>query len=570
MRLIAAVIAATAALFVAEPALASPASAGPPVPPTLGPTLTSPSTGGGLLGSPDTTLALGGTDASCGHGTGLSVEVVNNCAASGLAESAYPPGNFGTDTHVDTGITDPGNDLASLLQNIFGWMFATMAHVLTWIILGLGLAFGFDLFKSDTGGHIAHNLAQAEHAFTFPLLPIFVVLGGSVGMVYWIAQRAEGKAVVHWGAMVAMMAAAMIIISNPIGIFGWADTAANGIANGTLAAFTGRGSTGGGFADAAPALYRTTMEQPWCAMEFGDVTWCMSKIDARMDAARRSVLQHLPQALGDEGTPQLAAQEAPLERLRLQDAKTNGELFLSFIPNADARNGQNDDWTFYHALLQEHPQLAAIRGPGGVGEHIVVLMLAALAGIFFLILLIYIAWQLIVNSVFFVLCLLLTPVVIFAPAFGEGGRRVFVRWLVWTLEALVKKVIFAIYLGVVLLITDLFFSIGPSVGGWLMQWLILAGIWAMAFVYRHKILELMTAGAYHRHGNPNLAYQRYRGPQDYLRREPSVMGDEVHQHTHVHQDTYNQHAHVYGWGGGERPGPRIRDSISGSVRELRE
>lgn len=557
----------------AERPLPGPVAPAPVVPITTG-SPTSPSTGGGLLGSPDTTESLGGTDANCNHGTGLSLQVIDNCAASGLSESAYPPGNFGTDTHVDTGITDPGNDLASILQNLFGWIFALMAHILTWIILGLGLAFSFDLFRSDHAGQISHGLAQAEHFFTFPLLPIFVIIGAVVGVVYWVGHRAEGRAVAHWGTMAAMMAAALIIISNPLGVFGWADDAANGIAAGSLSAFTGQGGgTNAGFADAAPALYRTTMEEPWCAMEFGNVTWCMDKIDPKMQAARASVLQHLPQALGDEGNAQLANQQAPLERLRLEDAKTNGELFLSFIPNADARNGQNDNWTLYHALLNDRPDLASIRGPGGVGEHIVVLILSGLAGIFFFVLLLYIAWQLIVNSVFFVLCLLMTPVVIFAPAFGEGGRAVFLKWLVWMFEALAKKVIFAIYLGVVLLISNVFFAVGPSLGGWLIEWLILAGIWAMAFVYRHKILGMMTAGAYHQHGAPNMAYSRFRGSRDYMRRTPSVEGDEVHNHSHQYDgDTYFQHAHVYGAGdASHRTAPREAvHSINGEARELKD
>lgn len=574
------VVIAAMLVFAAGASARPPVPATPPAPPPTAPqvpgaTLTSPATGGGLLGSPDVTQSLGGTDADCSHLRGASPTVVQNCKASGLAESAYPPGNFGTDTHVDTGITDPGNDMASIAQEFIGGIYSLIAHVLTWILLGLGLAFGFDLFGQDHAHKIAGGLANAERLFSFPLIPVVLIVGAIIGLVYWFGQRAEGRAVVHWGGMLALMAAGLIIASNPVGVLGWVDNASNGMASGALAAFSGQGGgTSAGFANAVPGIYRTTMEEPWCAMEFGNVGWCMGPVDPQMAAARRAVLAHLPDALGDQGSKQLASQQEPTERLRLAAAKTNGELFLAFIPNADARNGQNDDWTFYHALLQERPDLAAIRGPGGVWERFAILFLAGIAGIFFLVLLLYIAWQLIVNSVFFVVCLLLTPIVILAPAFGETGRAVFFRWLVWMLEALAKRVIFAIYLGVILLVSNVFFSIGPSTGGWLVQWLLLAGIWAMGFLYRHKIIGVMTAGFYYQHAHPSVQSPRNKVSDRWQQRRPSYAETTEHHHytgDHHHGDTYNQHAHVYG---NARPEPRpvsaFADVVEGQSRELGE
>lgn len=571
-----AVIAAMLA-FAATASARPPTPIPPPVPPTTSTTVTppptAPSTGGGVLGSPDVTQSLGGTDANCSHLQGASATVLQNCKASGLAESAYPPGNFGTDTHVDTGITDPGNDMASIAQEIIGGIYSLIAQVLTWILLGLGLAFGFDLFGQDRSHKIGAGLNNAVHLFAFPLIPLALIIGAAIGVVYWFGQRAEGRAVVHWGGMVALMAAGLIIAANPTGVLGWLDQASNGMASGSLAAFSGQGGgTSAGFADATPGIYRTTMEEPWCAMEFGNVQWCMAPIDKQMAAARQAVLQHLPEALGDQGSKQLALQQEPIERQRLAAAKTNGELFLAFIPNSDARNGQNDDWTLYHALLQDRPDLAAIRGSGGVWERFGILFLASVAGIFFLILLLYIAWQLIVNSVFFVVCLLLTPVVILAPAFGESGRAVFFRWLVWMLEALAKRIIFAVYLGVILLVSNVFFSVGPSLGGWLIQWLLLAGIWAMAFLYRHRILGVMTAGFYERHGHPSVQNATQHKPHQRFQRRP-VYDTEYHHHAgdRVYTgDTFNQHAHVYG--DTSRPQPRspAHDVIEGEVKELVE
>ena len=536
----------------ATPSLAQarpPFPTGPPpvTPPTAVPTTQPPQDSGGILGSPDTTEALGMSDASCAHNQNASPEVVRNCAASNLAESPYPPGNFGTDTNVDTGPLSLGNDWASLVQNFVSGFFSLLAHILTWILEGLGLAFSFDLFAQDHGGHIAHGLSQALHLFTVPLLPIFLVIGAIVAVVYWGIHRAEGKAATHVFAMVALICFGFLVAQNPTGMLGWLDTASNQLTSGTFSAFTGKNASNtSGFADATPGIYRTAMEEPWCAMEFGSVQWCMSPIDPTMAQARQTVLAHLDQALGDQGTSQLAKQEAPIERTRLNDARTNGELFLAFVPNADARNGKNDNWTLYHALLQDRPDLASIRGPGGWSEHLVILFLACVSGIFFLLLLVYIAYQLVVASIFFVICILLLPVMIFAPAFGETGRSAFWKWFAWMGEALAKRVIFAAYLGVILAATTLFLSITSL--GWGLQWLILGVIWAMGFHFRHRFLDLLTAGAYHSHGHPGHRFKGWAtaGAMGYIWKRAPQKVAAVHEHNYGDTQQTHQHVHVYG------------------------
>lgn len=552
----------------------TPTTPTPPTPITSNPP---PSSGnGGLLGSPDTTQSLGMTDASCSHDKGASAEVIRNCAASGLAESAYPPSNFGTDTNVDTGPLSFINDLAAGMQTFIGGIFALLAHILTWILEGLGLAFSFDLFAQDTHGQIGHSVGNTLNLFSLPLLPIFFVIGAIVAVVYWGVHKAEGKAVTHIGGMVLLMGLGIIIALNPVGSLGWLDQTSNELTSGTLAAFTGHNtSSTSGFADATPGMYRVMMEEPWCAVEFGNVSWCMAPIDPTMAQARQNVLVHLDQALGDQGTKELAAAEAPQERLRLADAKTNGELFLSFIPNSDARNGKSDNWTLYHALLQDHPELAAIRGPGGVWERFTILFLAGIAGMFALLLLIYIAYQLIVASIFFVVCLCLVPLMIFAPAFGDKGRAVFVKWLSWMAEALFKRVVFAAYLGVILLATVVFLN--TTNFGWGLRWFILAIIWAMGFHFRHRFLDLITAGAYNTHPHPWPRAARWVAGASAAyawKRAPQRVRD-VHEHHHHHDEAVNQthqHLHVYGQpnGGGEGPVrvPSYSGSLEGTAKEL--
>lgn len=567
-------VAAPSAL--ARPIVPSPTSPNPP--PPAAPTAPSSSGDSGVVEAPDVTQSLGGTDSNCKHLNGASAIVVRNCQASGLAESAYPPGNYGIDSHVDTGVTNISGDVESLFQTVIGGIYELVADVLTWILLGLGLAFGFDLFASDKTGQIPHAMLNAEHFFSFPVIPVVLVVGAVMGMVYWFAHHDEGKAVVHWAAMFGMIAVGIIILQNPIGVFGWLDRASNGAANGALSAFPG-GSGGGttsGFANALPSLYTSTMEEPWCAMEFGNVSWCMSPIDSKMAAARDQVLQHLPQALGDQGSQQEAIAEEPVERLRLAAAKTNGELFLAFPPNANARNGKNDTWTLYHALLNDHPQLAAIRGGGGVWKRCAVLLLTSFVGLFFILVLLYIAWQLVIASVKFVMGLLAMAVVIFTPAFGEKGRGIFLAWFAFTLGALLKRVIFAVFLGLILTCSNVLLLMDKTTGGWLIQWLLLAAVWAMAIVYRHQLLEMMTGGAHHDSGHQQMrgqVYRRWREGRYELDRITSRRGRHLNHGgspgqngaRHYYREGDEYHVHY------ERdPAPRSVDPISEPIEGTAE
>jgi hypothetical protein len=481
-----------------------------------------PSGPGAVASAPDVTEQLGGTDPVCAHQAGLSAQAKTNCEGSGSPQSSFPAGNYTPDTHIDTGLTDPGNDIDSAIQNVIGLVFGLFVTVIRAALLAVSLAFGFDLFASDHGQRIPHALASMEHVFTLPWLPVCFAIGAIVGICRWWGHRQEGRAIGHWALMITCAVLGLLITTDPQGTAGQVDSFANQAAMATLAGASDHNPTqpAGSYSDATAGMWEQMVQTPWCAVEFGDTRWCTSPIDKQTAQWRQDVQAHIAGADGNSDPlgGQLAAQVAQAcakalaqhntpapcrsiqqEQVRLRDARTNGELWLAFPSGDDARNGKNDSWTLYHHLLQDHPELAQIRGTGGVVNRVGIVVLCAVGMLFFLLLLTYIAANLLLASLFFVVVLLLAPVMLLFPAFGEAGRRAFWRWLGYATGALLAKVIYALYLGVLLFASEVVGGIGMQNGGWLLEWILFAALWGLAFAYRGRMLALLSLGGHHEH-----------------------------------------------------------------------
>jgi hypothetical protein len=479
---------------------------------------------GSVASAPDVTEQLGGSDPLCSHPSGLSGSALANCRASGSPQSAFPPGNYTPDTHIDTGLTDPGNDIDSAIQNVIGLVFGLFVTVISAALLAVSLAFGFDLFGSDHGQQIPHALSSMEHIFTLPWLPVAFAIGAIVGIARWWGQRQEARAIGHWTLMITCAALGLLITSDPQGTAGWLDSFADQFGMAALAGASDRNPAmpAGSYADATAGMWQQMVETPWCAVEFGDTRWCMSPLDKQTEQWRSGLQAHISSADSNSdpvsgtvtttvaqacanasaqpnapaGSPCLASQQ---EALRLKNARTNGELWLAFPSGDDARNGKNDSWTLYHHLLASFPALAQIRGTGGVVDRLGIVVLSAVGMVFFLLLLVYIAANLLLASLFFVVLLLLAPVMLLFPAFGEAGRHAFWRWLGYAGGALLAKLIYALYLGVLVFASAVVGGIGVQAGGWLLEWILFAALWGLAFAYRGRMLALLSLGGHHQH-----------------------------------------------------------------------
>lgn len=457
----------------------------------------------------------------------MSAEAAANCRMSGSPSSPDPVANWGLDTHVDVGTVDPSGQAQQTFDDVLSWMFGAIVTLVDFAFQMVAAAFSFDLFGRGEG-QVTRALNDMTSQFTTPLLPLAVVLGGLAAFRHWWSAHAEHRVVKHFAVMGALMVAGLVIVADPVGLFGGLSRMAHGLGSSTLAVVSGGSARGGsGFASAEPGLWETAVVRPWCELEFGDTRWCMSRPDAQMVAARSKVLGHLTSFGGSSGgggvagailpggsvsTPksdvagdaapyQLAVAEAPVIRQRLMSAQTNGALFSAFEPNWNARNGSTDDWTFYHALLADRPDLAAARSGSGIGHRVGSLVLIVGGGLLFVTLMAVIAAALFAASIGFVILLLLAPAVILLPAF-ETGQRWALKWAQALLLALGSIIAYSVILGVLVRVQSVILDITSS-GGWLLQFGVWVLVWWMAFKHRHALLNVATAGMiHHKHIDP--------------------------------------------------------------------
>ena len=300
----------------------------------------------------------------------------------------------------------------------------------------------------------------------------------------------------------AMMLAGLWVVLDPTGTVGALGGWANQASLGTLAV-SARGSPAGAghaLADSMAALFASTIEVPWCYLEFGDVGWCRNpaRLDPRLRAAGlRIASRELAQAdcrgtssLLGSCTPVSSSAARALEHSAqlLRSARSNGAIFLALPANGPARNSINDESSLLRVMCQSS-QATGCRGPmaaqaefrtnRGTWKRVGGLLLIVAGVLGMLLLFGFIALRLLGAAIFSLLYLLLAPAAVLAPALGESGRMIFRRWAAQLLGAVMAKLLFAFLLGVVLAVLAILAALEAL--GWWTQWLLMSAFWWGAY-----------------------------------------------------------------------------------------
>ncbi len=433
--------------------------------------------------------------------TGASGAPANSCETSGFVAAAYPTSNFGLDVHIETGalgISQGG--LMSVVQDLVVtplWMALVWAAHAMVVMLEWG--FTIDLLDSPAARGLGGGLRAMQEQFTDPLLPA-VLAGASILAVYQgLVRRRVSHAVGEAMLMALMMSCGIWVISNPAGTIGALSKWANDASLGALAV----GSHGtpqvesSGLTQDMQILFAATVEAPWCYLEFGQVSWCRSgaQIDPRLRVAglRISAAELALAAKGGAGRAALT------DGARLiSAARTNGEVFLSLPANSPARNSITEASSLLRAICQSS-EATTCTGPTaaqaefrtniGTWPRLGGLLLITIGMLGVLLLLGFVGIRLLTAATFSLLFLLLAPVVVLAPAFGERGRSVFRRWGMHLLGAVLSKLLFAFVLGVLLAVFAVIANL-PAVGWWT-QWLLMSAFAWAVFSRRHSALGIV-------------------------------------------------------------------------------
>lgn len=461
-----------------------------------------PSSGGDPLVENGLGSPLCGNEASA-----LSTQSQRNCATSGFDAAGAPTGDYALDVHIDTGAV--GLTVATLEQD---YVIAPIWMGLVWVahalVVALEWGFTLDLLGGSTMASIERVLRGAQSSFTWPLLGL-VLATAAVALAYNGLVRRRVAATLGQAALtLAMVAGGLWVIVDPAGTVGALGRAIDGMSAGTLATFV-NGSPAHPrrtLADSLDGLFAGVVGDPWCYLEFGVVRWCEEPalLDRRLRmAGLRLAAAARSHACTDGDTCQALEGEQPVAREQsaglLQQAQTNGELFLALPANEAARNSINDSASLLRALCGGSSDATACRGPtaaqaefraqSGTSPRIGGLLLIVLGALGMLLVYGYIALQLLGAELLGLLYLLLAPAAVLAPAFGDGGRAAFRVWAGRLLGALVMKLLFSFLLGVVLLLTRS--VLGLEALGWWTRWLLVSALWWGAFTQRRRLLGVI-------------------------------------------------------------------------------
>jgi hypothetical protein len=526
-------------------------------PPTSAPTSTPAASKSAALnasGSPDYLSGLGLTSPFCGE-PGLTSTQAQNCTETGSPWSAYPVGNYGLD--INTGSNGGGilnlnitGFVTGLLQEIANglWMFGL--YVLKAVITLVELAFGLNLFGNShalTG--ISRALTNFYNNFDVPWMSFVLAAIGLWGIWTGLIQRKHSYTVGATLASVLMIVAAMWVIAEPANTVGVAYEAANDASLDLIAA-PSQGNAGdpqGAFASAMGSLWSQMVRGPWCALDFTSIQFCNGAPEAgAVRAAAKDayldngiLLPELAKAMSPRGGNCKAAGLNAVKCIQNYVAAhqpypppaTRADLYLRYSPGGKPRQ---DLWTYYHGTDDSHvlifdvggghagknPAAVSIQGTDGWITRIGLLLLLGFGLLGALLMLVWVAVRLVLQTCMGLVLLVLAPIALVFPAFGETGRSMFGTWGKSLIGAMIGKAFYAAMLAAAVTGSSAITTLAGNGASFGMTFLLLAAFWWSLFLKRNEILALVQAGPRNALADPERGHVAARAAAGYA----AVMG----------------------------------------------
>ncbi len=438
-----------------------------------------------------------------------------DCHTSGFLAAPAPTEDYGLDVHIETGFLGiSSNGVLSVVQDV---LISPIWMALVWsvhaLIVMLQWAFSIDLLDTAAAGGVGRGLRQMQSAITDPWLALALAVASVLALYDGLIRRRVAETLGDALLLVSMVVGGMWVIADPSGTVGALGGWANSASLGTLAIATA-GATArpaGALGEGMDGLFATAVEGPWCYLEFGNVSWCREPAELESDlrrAGERIAGGEIEQVgcASSSCAPRGSAQAETLEHSAelLREARTNGEVFLALPANGPERNAISRPGSLLRAICRSS-EATSCHGPSaaeaefrteiGTWPRVAGLLLIVLGASGMLLLFGFIALRLLAAALLGLLLLLLAPVAVLAPAFGEAGRSLFRRWSFGLFGAVVAKLLFAFLLGVVIAVGGVLSSFTAL--GWWTQWLLLSAFWWGAFTRRHQALGHLHGSARH-------------------------------------------------------------------------
>ena len=419
-----------------------------------------------------------------------------NCRITGTPEGRYPTSNYGFDIHIDTGVDNIVGNFQALLAQIANAIWQAALFVLNLVITLLGWAFGLTPFSdNETMREVDRGLQGFYSAFTEPWLVFAMVAIGAWGLWRGVVRREVSASIAGTLLSLALMIGALWILHEPRATVGTVSEFANDAALSVLAAPQGGVSDPkASYAEATAEVWNEVTIPGFAALNFSDADWALSAPDAELlETANESVcidaayLAQLPPRRWAELTD--AGEDADCKDLAatLPTPRTNAELYLRSSPGSPAREQLWEE----HTDDSPYSSYFAIQGDGGAWTRLPLVVVIALGLLGGICLLSWLALRLLVQSAVAFVLVLMTPLALFMPAFGERGRAAFALWGGTLAGAQIAKLVYAALLAVVLFATTVIGSLVDDVGA-MVAFLVTAGIWWAVFLKRESLISFLS------------------------------------------------------------------------------
>jgi hypothetical protein len=470
-----------------KPKNRAPAPAPPPTDPAVMQPAGEDSTADAAYGDPS--RALGATSPSCAYA--LDAESRRACRASGSPGQPHPLSAYGIDVRVGFSLTDPGKTFMSALQSLGAGLWIGLLYLIKAVLLLLEWAFSLDL-TSQAMPSIRRTLARLHgQVFGEPWLLLAITLTGLWGM--WTGLI-RGRTVETFGglaATVALLICGLVVISRPAETVGRAAKLTNDAGLSVLAA----GTSGDArqprqaLARAIRGIFHDTVRNPWCALEFGSVAYCDGRTGDRTHPTTAELwLQY----------PAQSWQRDRLHAAMKPDKKDGG---LQPIGIAKGLLGLDDDRKLpddITRLVDKDRERARLQEAGGTFPRLALLGTVAFGVLGAVALFAYLGLRLLLAAAMTLLLLLIAPAMLIAPALGQRGRATFVAWGQRLIGAILAKLVFAVFLTIVLAASQVFTSLDI---GWFGTWLLLGAFWWGVFLKRDELIGYVSAGVPEQRGD---------------------------------------------------------------------
>jgi hypothetical protein len=462
--------------------------------------------------SADPLRSLGADSPMCKDTHDFDAAVQQSCKLSGSIARPYPVANYGLDVQVEFDVLHLWDSLMGIVQNVAAVVWLAFVHGINAMLLLLEWAFSLDILGKDgvmsklhEGMTVLHKRVLGE-SWTLAALTAL----GLWGLWWGLVRGKTIESITGLGASVAMMLLALLIIYRPdasvIPVSYWANQGSksvfSGIANGSIE------NSNRGFGDAEQGLFNSLVLRPWCALQFGDVEYCLEQ----RAGADGQVRQKTPDELSvadmwleyAPGTPQRTANyqktlsghvdEAP----KIEDCPVrpgspiaNGNTFDEFKAVVEEatrmgesgafqrRPGESTNDAYERQMLEacEHlkanPRLlqgnaaqlwrasdrVALQEADGTFSRVALMVLILIGLVGALLLFFYLAIRLMLAAVFTLLLLLMAPVMLLVAALGNAGRQTFIAWFRRLISQVVAKFVYAIFLALIVLEANILSSL---------------------------------------------------------------------------------------------------------------